>query len=239
MTDQERNQVLKMIEDGKISPEEGLKLLQALEQSPEEETVQKSQVPPIPAGSAIPPVPPVAPVTPVPPVPPAGQVIERSNMETDPRITSIKAAVERLWQIPLWIGIVITVLSAIGMFLIMRGPGFNFWFYFMILPLLLGVLITMLAVGVHKAHWLFVDIQEKSKTDGRPHRIFFGFPLPLRFATWFMKTFGRWIPEIKSEYSGVKIDQLIDMFEAGIRNEPLVVNVDEGEDGDKVKVYIG
>ena len=32
MTDQERNQVLKMIEDGKITPEEGLTLMQALDQ---------------------------------------------------------------------------------------------------------------------------------------------------------------------------------------------------------------
>ena len=37
MTDQERNQVLKMIEEGKISPEEGLRLMQALEQSPAED----------------------------------------------------------------------------------------------------------------------------------------------------------------------------------------------------------
>jgi hypothetical protein len=54
-----------------------------------------------------------------------------------------------------------------------------------------------------------------------------------------MKTFGRWIPDIKSGYSGVKVDQIIDMLETGIRNEPLVVNVDEGEGGDRVKVFIG
>ena len=41
MTDQERNQVLKMIEDGKISPEEGLRLMQALDQVPAEDAVPR------------------------------------------------------------------------------------------------------------------------------------------------------------------------------------------------------
>ena len=44
MTDQERNQVLKMIQDGKISPEEGLRLMQALDQSAADEVVHASQV---------------------------------------------------------------------------------------------------------------------------------------------------------------------------------------------------
>ncbi len=37
MTDQEREQVLKMIESGKISPEDGLKLMRTLDQSPAED----------------------------------------------------------------------------------------------------------------------------------------------------------------------------------------------------------
>ena len=42
MTDQERNQVLKMIEEGKISPEEGLHLMQVLDQGPVEEVASSS-----------------------------------------------------------------------------------------------------------------------------------------------------------------------------------------------------
>ncbi len=221
MTDQERNQVLKMIEDGKVSPEDGLKLLQALDQSTAEEVSQAGQV-----------------SQQVQTIQPVGQASEPSGVEVDPRIQSIKSTVQRLWQIPLWIGIGITILSAVGMFLIMRGPGPNFWFYFMILPMLLGVLIIALAVGTHKARWLFVDIQEKSKSHEHPHRIFFGFPLPLKFAAWFIKTFRRWIPDLKSEYSGVNIDEIINIFETGLTT-PLIAHVDEGEDGDKVKVFIG
>ncbi len=44
MTDQERNQVLKMIADGKITPEEGLQLMQALDQ---DDPAEESPEPPL------------------------------------------------------------------------------------------------------------------------------------------------------------------------------------------------
>lgn len=40
MTDQERAHVLKMIADGKITPEEGLRLMQALDQNPAEDEMK-------------------------------------------------------------------------------------------------------------------------------------------------------------------------------------------------------
>jgi hypothetical protein len=221
MTDQERNQVLKMIEDGRISPEEGLKLMQALDQSSAE-----AEIVPAPATAEA-------------AAPDVQWKAESSGMEVDPRITSIKEAVQRLWQIPMWIGVAITIASAIGMFLIMRGPGLNFWFYFMVFPLLLGVLIMVLAVGSHKARWLFVDIEEKAGSDGHPRRIFFGFPLPLRFIAWVMRTFRHWIPNLDRELHGASIDEIINVVESGTAGTPFIVNVDEGKGGDRVRVFIG
>ena len=220
MTDQERNQVLKMIQDGKISPEEGLRLMQALDQSPADEAIQASQVSTSQSSETGSPEEP-----------------EVSKMETDARILSIKSTVRRLWWIPLWIGVGITVLSALGMFLIMRGPGLNFWFYYMVLPLLLGVAVITIAVGSHTAHWIFVDVHQKP--GDHPEHIFLGFPLPLKFAAWVLRTLKHWIPNFKSDYSGVNIDQIIEMVENGIGNEPLIAHVDDGEGGEKVRVFIG
>lgn len=221
MTDQERNQVLKMIQDGKISPEEGLRLLQALEQSPAEDLSPAEKKPPITEATA-------------PEKPEAEPRAEKSDFAVDPRIARIKSTVHRLWQIPLWIGIGITVLSATGMYFIMRGPGMNFWFFFMILPLLLGVAIIAAAVGTHKARWIFVDVHEKHGE--HPQRIFLGFPLPLKFAAWFLRTFGHRIPDLRN----TNVDEVIQIVETGLgKDEPLIVNVDEGEEGDKVRVYIG
>jgi len=215
MTNQERNQVLKMIEENKISPEEGLRLMQALEQTPAEDQSSASETG-------------------------AGEKstneaqVEGSGLEVDPRVEQVKSTVRRLWQIPLWIGIGITVLSAAGMYLVLRGPGMNFWFYFMILPLLLGVAIIAAAVGTYKARWIFVDVHKKP--GDHPQRIFLGFPLPLKLAAWALRTFGRYIPDLKK----TNVDEVIQIVEAGFTGDaPFIVNVDEGDDGERVKVFIG
>ncbi len=215
MTDQERNQVLKMIENGKITPEEGLTLMQALDQSPAEE-------PPSPEPVVIP-----EPSSATPPD-------QATSPQSDPNIESVKAKVRRYWQVPLWVGIAITVLSALGMYAILQGPGLNFWFYFLLFPLLVGVAITALGVGSRQARWIFVDVHQHS--GAYPKRIFLGFPLPLRLTAWFLRTFGPFIPDLRK----TNVDEIIQVIETGFTgNEPLVINVNEGIDGERVQVYIG
>jgi hypothetical protein len=219
MTDQERNQVLKMIADGRITPEEGLTLMQALDQeNPAGELPSASPAPFSPGSEAS----------------QAEIPSDQPNLSTDPRIERIKSTVSRLWQIPLWIGIAITVLSAMGMYALMRASGLHFWFYFLLLPMLLGVLITALAVGSRHARWLFVDIHQKPGE--RPGRIFLGFPLPLKFTAWFLRLFGPMIPSLRK----TNVDEVIQVIETGFTGaEHLIVNVDDGEAGERVQVYIG
>ncbi len=224
MTDQERNQILKMIETGKISPEEGLHLMEALDQNPPDEAVKAGNVEtgpgPVPASEAG-------------GASTAAQA-EESNFDLDPRIERIKSTVRRLWQIPLWIGIFITVLSAAGMNAILRGPGTNFWFFFMLLPLFLGVIIVVAAVGTRRARWIFVKVQQKPGE--KPANIFLGFPLPLKLTAWFLRTFGSRIPDLTK----TKVDEIIQVVETGLSgDQPLIVRVDEGEEGERVQVYIG
>jgi hypothetical protein len=213
MTDQERNQVLKMIEDGKISPEEGLQLMQALEQSPADEELLASQT-----KTAA----------------PEAEATPRQVFGNDPAIARVKSAVQRFWQIPLGIGIGTTILSAVGMYFIMRGPGLNFWFYFMILPLLIGVAVAALAAGSRTARWIFVDVHQGP--GAKPERIFLGFPIPLKLAAWFLRTFGNMIPDLKK----TNVDEVIEVIETGFKGEePLIVNVDRAEGGESVQVYLG
>jgi hypothetical protein len=214
MTEEERNQVLKMVEDGKISPEEGLKLIQVLDQPPEDQETSSKPEDGEPSKPHV--------------------SFEQSSFAVDPRIEKVKSTVRRLWQIPLWIGIATTVISAFGMFKLMDAGKTNFWFYFLILPLLLGVALVAAAVGSRKAHWLFVNVQQKPGE--RPNRIFLGFPLPLKLTAWFLRTFGHNIPELRK----TNVDEVIQVIETGFTaDEPLVVNVDEGEEGERVQVYIG
>jgi len=215
MTDQERVQVLKMIEEGKITPQEGLRLLQTLEethaedenQAVEPETGEKSG---------------------------AEAQAEWSALNADSRIAGVKSTARRLWQIPLWIGVGVTFLSAAGMYWIMQGAGTNFWLYCLTLPLLLGVGIIAAAVGSQKERWIFVDVQQKP--GDRPQRIFLGFPLPLKLTAWCLRNFGHYIPSLGK----TNIDEIIQVIESGFSSdEPLIVNVDEGDEGERVRVFIG
>ncbi len=215
MTDQERNQVLKMIEDGKITPEQGLTLMQALEQQePDMEAA------PMPAAAAVETV--------------QSTPAHAPDPTSDPQVEHLKATARRLWQIPLWVGIFVTILSALGMYAIMRGPGLNFWFYFLLLPLLLGVALTALAAGSRAARWIYVDVHQQPGE--HPGHIFLGFPLPLKLTAWFLRTFGPMIPDLKR----TNVDEIIQVIESGFSGkEPLIVHVDEGESGERVQVYIG
>jgi hypothetical protein len=224
MTDQEREQVLKMIENGTISPEDGLKLMQTLAQNLAEDDAT-GRLRETEGGSA----------------PTAAAEInvndaqpEDSRFESDPRISRVKSAVRRLWQIPLWIGVLITILSAWGMYSLVQAAKLNFWFYCLSAPLLVGVLVIVAAIGSRNARWIFVDVHQKPGE--KPAHIFLGFPLPLKLTAWFLRTFGHYIPDLKK----TNVDEVIQIIETGFKGrEPLVVNVDEGEEGERVHVYIG
>jgi hypothetical protein len=226
MTDQERQQVLKMIENGTISPEDGLKLMETLDRVPVDEATgivaspqEEGSIPGQEKAEEKP-----------------AEQAERSSFEFDPRIEKVKSTVASLWQIPLWIGIFITVMSAWGMSRLVALSRINFWFFFLFLPLLIGVLIIVAAIGSRRARWLFVDVHQKPGE--KPARIFLGFPLPLRLASWFLRTFGNSIPGIRD--SNVDMNGVVQFLDTGFKvGQPLVVNVDEGEEGERVKVYIG
>jgi hypothetical protein len=120
------------------------------------------------------------------------------------------------------------------MYSLVQAARLNFWFYCLTAPLLLGVLVIVAAIGSRKARWIFVDVHQKS--GHKPARIFLGFPLPLKLAAWGFRTFGRNIPDMDK----AKVEGIVQVIETGFTGEePLVVNVDEGEEGERVQVYIG
>ena len=141
MTNHEREQVLKMIADGRISAEEGLKLMNVLDQDvPEDAAPPASAHPASPQGNP---------------------KHEYSRMEVDPRIEKVKSIVQRLWQIPLWIGVGILILSALGMAALGEAGKMNFWFFFLILPLL-PAWVSSLSLSVPARHVGFSSMSSKN-----------------------------------------------------------------------------
>jgi hypothetical protein len=134
------------------------------------------------------------------------------------------------WLVPLWIGILILVPSALLLNWSISNERF-FWFYCSWLPLLLGLLVLVVGAWSRQARWAHVRVQP---ADG-PH-ISISVPLPLQLAGWFMRIFGSQIKGLsKAKMSGADVAHIIEALKEC--KEPISVEVDE-KDGDRVRVYV-
>jgi SHOCT-like domain len=221
--EQERIQILEMIEKGVISAEEGVRLLNSLQGEPGEEST------PQPKSST-------TTATGNPPTPEV--VVETAT-------TSAKAASapfefdesikkwRRWWWIPLAIGIVITVASGSLMYLAYLRRGLGFWFACLWFPLLLGVLVISLAAASRTTRWMHVRVHQEPGE--WPKTIAISMPLPIRFIAWILRTFKPHIPNMDK----TSLDEVILALDKTSPEQPFYVKVDEGESGEKVEVYIG
>ena len=210
MSSEERKKILQMVQDGKISAEQAASLMHALEEDadPAEAEVEVLE----PGASSG----------------PAG---------TDaPEFEEVRARVRRFAMIPLWIGVIISVLSAWAIYGVQQSAGIiNFWFFCLLVPLLLGVLLIALSAGGQSSKWLYVNVDRRNATDW-PRNITLGFPLPLGLTAWFLRTFGHTIPGMKN----TNVDEIIQVLDAtGKSGAPLIINANDNEDGEHVQVYIG
>ena len=223
----ERIQILEMIENGTITASEGASLLKALEADDVVEDIHVTgKDEPESVASEDDPFPPQSEST---AEPLSGDLISDTF---DPEIEKWR----RWWMIPLWIGVGITVLGGLLMAWAYQATGFSFWFGCSWLPFLLGIAVMAMAWSSRTARWLHLRVQQESGE--WPRTIAFSFPLPLRFAAWVMRTFGQFIPKVNE--TGVDFDQLIQVLENSTNSDtPFYVEVDEGENGEKVQIYIG
>lgn len=208
MSSEERRKILQMVEEGKISAEQAASLMRALEADEASGEIEVVEAEPDPGFAASGPF--------------------ASEFE------DVKARARRLAMIPLWAGVFIAVLSAWGMYAIQQSAGMNFWFYCLLLPLFLGVLLIALGAGGPNSRWLYVNVDRRYAEDG-PRNITLGFPLPLGLTEWFLRTFGHHIQGLKN----ANVDGIIQILETTKKSgEPFIVNVNDGG-GENVQVYIG
>lgn len=207
----ERNQILEMIENNTISAEEGLLLLQALETSQEEDESQAGGD----YGEAL-----------------DGEVLEGPGEPAPAPKDLLKW--KRWWIIPLLIGLGVTLLSGGLMYSAWNVHGFGVLFLLTWVPFGIGVAITAFAWGSRHSPWLHLRIQQKPGE--KPQRIAFSFPIPIRVTAWALRKFGHRIPQMDA--TGLD-ELLIALKDTANENMPLVIDVDEGQNGEKVQVIIG
>jgi hypothetical protein len=209
MSSEERKKILQMVEEGKISAEQAARLMRALATD-----VDSADVPieVLEVG--------------------AGSNTERIDA---PEFEEVKSRARRFAMVPLWIGVVISMLSAWAIFSIQQSVGVNFWSFCLLVPLLLGVLLIVLGAGGPSSKWLYVNVDRRNTQDW-PQNITLGFPLPLGLTAWFLQNFGHNIRGMGK----INVDEIIQILDAtGKSGAPLIINANDNEDGEHVQVYIG
>lgn len=222
----ERLQILEMIEKGVISASEGVRLLNSLLGEPAEDNAPR-----ISAAASTPPPPTGAPSV-------SESVADAPVAETKPSSAPLEYDLgiqkwRRWWWVPLTVGIGITVISAVLMFLDYQKYQFNFWFACLWFPLLFGIVVISLAAASRTARWLHVRVHQESGE--WPKTIAISLPLPIRFVAWILRVFGPHIPHMDK----TSLDEVILALDKTSPNQPFYVKVDEGELGENVEVYIG
>ena len=256
VSDSERAKILEMIEAGTISAEEGLTLLNALSQeSLEDEASTTPGMFPIleeAEGLKDEPVE-IADQDVSASPPPDGMFFTPEddvfdNDVSEDRTESVVIDEElprppdpeeinkwkRWWMIPLWVGAAITVIGGGLMFWAFRANGFGFWFACAWFPFLIGVSLLALAWSSRTAPWLHVRVQQPPGE--RPRKIAISFPIPIRLTAWGLRMFGHRIPHMEN----TNLDEVIlALKDVSMDGTPLSVDVSEGEDGERVQVFIG
>ena len=208
----EHLEILEMIQQGKISSEEGLKLIEALGESrdAEEEEYLKAREEML--------------------YPPSEVDCADPIPEIDPEELN---KWRRWWVIPFWIGTGITVLGGALMYWGWSARGFGLRFFLAWIPFLIGLGIMVLGWNSRTGPWIHIRIHQKPGET--PGKISLSFPLPIQFFAWTLKTFSSWIPDMPSGTEEV----LLALGDFSPGDKPLSIDVNDQEDGEKVIIYIG
>ena len=257
-TDNERRLILEMIENGKITAEEGLHLLESLQADDTTDpmdikTTREIEIiitPPAPEESEEamitvysdlqePPITPgIYPSVPLQDTSKAGHSFEsESKPAPDNQRPPFPPNVEkwrRWWLVPMYTGIAIMVIGAGLMYWTLKAQGIGFWFACSWVPFFLGVLLIFLAWQSRTARWLHLRIQENK--GNHTQKVALSFPIPIQLTAWFLRTFRDKIPGLEN----ISVDELILALGNSANPEnPFYLEVNEGENGEQVQVFIG
>ena len=248
MSSNERMSILEMIDAGKITAEQGLLLLQSLAEGEEQFAADLGEDPSLQpgAGEAIPglesaggsapdpglhpPVEPGAEAHSEPPGAGAVPAVHQSDLD------SLPPEIHRwqyLWLLPFSLGAVLTLFAMYQVFQLTQASSPYSALFCPGVVFVSGIVILVLGWDARRAHWIHLRIEQPPGE--WPRRIFISFPLPLGLLSWFLRRKGK----ISQEKTGQTIEAVIEgiKLHASAQN-PLLIEVDEGDGGNKVKIYV-
>lgn len=199
--DANRLEILKKIEMGELSVDEGFRLLNQMEADQAAEAQEPVvEAPPEPAAPSDPLV---------------GEVEETTMPEF------------RRYRVWIWVMfgffVLLTGISAWWMVSAWQRHPFGWGFWLSWIPFLLGVLGMATSFN---ARWLHLRVRERK--NGEWTNIRLSFPLPLGLATWVLKMNPKWMPqEMRDHNIGASLE---DLDKSITRDQPFYLKVDEDDE---------
>lgn len=139
----------------------------------------------------------------------------------------------RFWIYPMMAGGVVLIVGALIMALVYATDAARGWLVCGWLPMILGLFVTLAAIWSRRATWLHLRVSEG---EGRRQKVAFSFPVPLGLAAWGIRIAQPFVPQLQD--TGVD-EVIVALRESRKRNEPLFIDVQDEEDGERVQIYIG
>jgi len=138
-----------------------------------------------------------------------------------------------LWLIPLYVGLALFVCGALAVFPFYAASGSWLWLVCGWPVFLLGLLTIFAGWLARKSRWIHIRI---TNVDGSRRNIKLSFPLPLRLTAWALKVASRFSGRLKD----TGVDEIVVALNEGLQSDqPLYVDVQDDDDGERVQVYIG
>jgi hypothetical protein len=137
----------------------------------------------------------------------------------------------RFWIYPLMAGGAVLIVGSLIMGLVYATQATRGWLVCGWLPMILGLVTVLLAWWTRQARWLHLRISE-----GDRRKVAFSFPLPLGLAAWGLRIAQPFVPRLRE--TGVD-DLIIALRDSASHDEPLFIDVQDDEDGERVQLYIG
>jgi hypothetical protein len=221
-TSDERQQVLRMVADGKITPEEGSRLLAAL----------SGGTPPALAD-------PAASTEPTDDMPrpeqtdPQQQAYtpEQEVISPPPPIDAQLPDTRHWWQVPFWIGAALLTAGAFTLAGALSSSAVCLALLCGLPLLLVGILAIVVAWFARNGPW--VHIRVKNDRPGE-HNINLSVPLDLGVVA--VRVAEPFVPQMRN--TGVD-DVILSMKDNVKKDQPLIIDVNDDEDGEHVQVIVG
>jgi hypothetical protein len=223
-TNDERQQVLRMIADGKITPEEGARLLAAL----------GGGAPPALAESAASTDASTEPADDLPYPEQADTQQQAYTPEQEvvpPPIEAQLPDTRHWWQVPFWIGAALLVAGAFTLAGGLSGSAICLALLCGLPLLLIGILAIIVAWFARNGPW--VHIRVKNDRPGE-HNINLSVPLDLGVVA--VRVAEPFVPQMRN--TGVD-DVILSMKDNVQKDQPLIIDVHDDEDGEHVQVIVG